>query len=63
MQADDSSDASLNHRIDSKMKDLTLKCLPTDLQMPPEQEVVELNLKVLVPDERNKKQESLEVKF
>jgi len=48
MQADDSSDASLNHRIDSKMKDLTLKCLP-DLQMPPEQEVVELNLKVLVP--------------
>jgi hypothetical protein len=31
--------------------------------MPPEQEVVELNLKVLVPDERNKKQESLEVKF
>ena len=62
MQADDSSDASLNHRIDSKIKDLTLKCLP-DLQMPPEQEIVELNLKVLVPDERNKKQESLEVKF
>ena len=29
MQADDSSDASLNHRIDSKIKDLTLKC-PAD---------------------------------
>ena len=31
--------------------------------MPPEQEVVELNLKVLVPDERNKKQENTRSKI